>query len=147
MRPFAGPVGGTSGVVIGALVAGVVGWSLPRSAISFGGTLIGFVLGCAGWRMLGLDEGHVIAGGLIGATFLGMVPLSFPKVGPTVVLSAEATILTAASIGAFALRFAASRSIIEEVALAYPVVAPATLLASIAAAIFLHAGSDDEATT
>ncbi|MEM7808488.1 MAG: hypothetical protein AAF561_10280 [Planctomycetota bacterium] len=137
-----GPAGGMSGLVIGTLVAGVVGWSFKTAAIATTGGIVGFVTGCAAWRMVGLDEGHVLAGGVIGGVFLGMIPLSFRKLGPTAVLAGEATVLVAAGLGAFAMRYAPSRGLIEETLGSYPVIAPAVLLASVACALFLHGESD-----
>ncbi|HMO26848.1 MAG TPA: hypothetical protein PKB10_11315 [Tepidisphaeraceae bacterium] len=61
------------GAFIGAFIAAAVCWPMMRWAVAITGALIGFILGIAVWRAIGLDPSFSPAGGAVGLVFFGMI--------------------------------------------------------------------------
>ena len=67
------------GMVIGGLLFAALAWPAMRFAVAACAGLVGFVVGVALWRALGMADAYAPAGGAIGAIFLFMLSFSLFK--------------------------------------------------------------------
>jgi hypothetical protein len=129
---------GWSGLTLGALVAGIAAWPASKSAITLSGGIVGFVLGCVAWRLVGLDETYLVAGALLGAVVMLMLPLATHRLGATVVLAAQGTVMFGLGLLGFVMAYEPIATFVADGIKMYPVALPSTLLASTFAALFAH---------
>ena len=75
------------GTVVGGAIGAAVAWPIPRLSVAGCGAVLGFVVGCAVWRSIGLADAYAPAGGLLGGVVMFM--------GTFISLAGAATVLAA----------------------------------------------------
>lgn len=61
------------GMILGGLLAAAIAWPAMRYTVATCGGIVGFIVGIAVWRALGMADTYAPAGGLIGGIFLFML--------------------------------------------------------------------------
>ena len=125
------------GMVIGGVLFAALAWPAMRLAVAVCGGLVGFVIGVAVWRSLGMEDNYAAAGGLIGAIFLFMLSFSLFKLSILAFTAIQGAVMIMAGVLGLLLKHPRSYEQITNWTTQQPALLPIVLLAlSLIALIF-----------
>jgi hypothetical protein len=125
------------GMVIGGVLFAALAWPAMRLAVAVCGGLVGFVIGVAVWRSLGMADNYAAAGGLIGAIFLFMLSFSLFKLSILAFTAIQGAVMILAGVLGLLLKYPQADEKLTTWTTQQPAVLPITLLAlSLVALIF-----------
>jgi hypothetical protein len=125
------------GMVIGGVLFAALAWPAMRLAVAVCGGLVGFVIGVAVWRSLGMADNYAAAGGLIGAIFLFMLSFSLFKLSILAFTAIQGAVMILAGVLGLLLKHPRTDEQITNWTTQQPALLPIVLLAlSLIALIF-----------
>jgi hypothetical protein len=80
-------------MVIGGVLFAALAWPAMRVAVALCSGIVGFVIGVAIWRALGMADNYAAAGGIIGAIFLFMLSFNLFKLSILAFTSAQGAVM------------------------------------------------------
>ena len=117
-----------AGLAVGGILAGAMAWPAMRYTVALCAGLVGFAVGVAVWRSLGLLDAYAPAGGLIGAVFLSMLSFALFKLSIITFTSVQGAAMLAAGALGLLMKYDAVAEPVERFADAQPVALPVALL-------------------
>ena len=133
------------GTIIGGVLAAAIAWPLVKLAVAGCGATIGFVVGCAVWRSLGLLDAYAPAGGLIGAVFLFMLTFSLFRLSVITFTAVQGVIMLLAGLLGLVLKAPEVDGMVTGWTSDYPVALPVAIFALSVIAIFFQQSYSAEA--
>lgn len=116
------------GLAVGAVLAGAVAWPAMRYAVALCAGVVGFAVGVAVWRSLGLLDAYAPAGGLVGAVFLSMLSFVLFKLSVMAFTSLQGTAMLAAGTLGLLMKYDGVAEPVRGFTEARPLVLPVALL-------------------
>ena len=128
------------GMILGGLLAAAAAWPSPKLSVSLCGSIVGFAVGCASWRALGLADAYAPAGGGMGLIFLAMLTFVSLRAGAILTFATLGIVLALGGVLGLAMRYEPVANFVLEKVDGSPILVPATLIAMVMACGFLQAG-------
>ncbi len=124
-------------MVIGGVLFAALAWPAMRFAVAVCGGLVGFVIGVAIWRSLGMADNYAAAGGAIGAVFLFMLSFSLFKVTILTFTAIQGAVMLLAGLLGLLLKYPPVDEPVSQWLVEQPALLPITLLSlSLVALLF-----------
>jgi hypothetical protein len=138
-------VGGTfeqpiPGAVVGGLAAGAATWPALRWAVCLLGGVLGFVIGVAVWNGTGHEPTYALAGGLIGAVFLGMLSLVLYRTSLVLFMSVQGAVMLVLGILGMTLQHEGAASATVKALTDQPLILPIALLVPLVVGLMYQGG-------
>lgn len=127
------------GLIVGALVLGMIGWFVTAWMAALVGALAGALLGASLWNMGLLDPTYAWAGALIGAITIGVLAFVIFRVSVIIFTSVQGAAMFMLGMLGIAYRFEELRPAIDQNLFAAHWALPATLLVLTLIGVFYQA--------
>ena len=125
------------GMVIGGVLFAALAWPGMRVAVAACGGLVGFAIGVAVWRSLGMADTYAAAGGTIGAIFLFMLSFSMFKLSILAFTAIQGAVMIVAGLLGLLLKYPQVDEPVSRWTAEQPALLPIILLAlSVIALLF-----------
>ncbi len=133
--------------VVGGAIGAAVAWPIPRLSVAGCGVLLGFAVGCAVWRSIGLADAYAPAGGLVGAIVLFMGTFISLHGTAAVLAAVQGTLMLVAGLLGLLLKYDEVAEPIVSYTDAYPFALPTLLFAlSVVSAFYQGVGPEPSKT-
>ena len=116
-------------MVIGGVLFAALAWPAMRVAVAICSGIIGFAIGVAVWRALGMADNYAAAGGLIGGVFLFMLSFSLFKLSVLAFTAAQGVAMFLAGLLGLLLKYPNIDEAVTRWNEAQPALMPIALLA------------------
>ena len=117
-----------AGLAVGGILAGAMAWPAMRYTVALCAGLVGFAVGVAVWRSLGLLDAYAPAGGMIGAVFLSMLSFALFKLSIITFTSVQGAAMVAAGALGLLMKYDAVAEPVRRFSDGQPVALPVALL-------------------
>lgn len=124
------------GMIIGGVVAAAIAWPAVRVAVAACGGIVGFAIGCAIWRSLGMSDGYAAAGGGMGAIFLFMLTFVVFRASIIVFTAVQGALMFAAGLLGILLKYPDFDEPLSQWIAEQPVILPVALFALSVVGVF-----------
>ena len=123
-------------MIIAGVLAAAVAWPLFKWSLALSSGLVGFAVGVAVWRAMGMEDLYAPAGGLIGGIFLFMLCFILFELTIMAMAAIQGTIMLLAGLGGLLLKYPEVEEPVIEYLNDFPVILPVLLLSLSLASIF-----------
>lgn len=116
-------------MVIGGVLFAALAWPAMRVAVAVCSGIVGFVIGVAVWRALGMSDTYAAAGGCIGGIFLFMLSFSLFKLSILAFTAAQGAVMFLGGLLGLVLKYPQVDEPVTQWVDQQPALLPITLLA------------------
>lgn len=117
------------GMILGAVLAAAAAWPAMRYTVAACAGLIGFIVGIAVWRALGMADNYAPAGGLIGGIFLFMLSFILFKLSIMSFTATQGAVMLLGGLLGLFLKYPEVDRPVSDWVLDQPVILPVALIA------------------
>lgn len=117
------------GMILGAVLAAAIAWPAMRYTVAACAGLIGFIVGIAVWRALGMADNYAPAGGLIGGIFLFMLSFILFKLSIMTFTATQGAVMLLGGLLGMFMKYPEVDDPVTDWVLGQPVILPVALLA------------------
>ncbi len=117
------------GMIVGGFLFAALAWPTMRVAVALCAGLVGFVVGVAVWRALGMADAYAPAGGLIGMIFLFMLSFSLLKLSILAFTAIQGAVMIVGGLLGLVLKYPSVDEAVVRWTTEQPALLPIVLLA------------------